>query len=277
MSNVLKRAAAGIGALAAAVSLISIGTGTASAAEQVEVHPGSVIKIQSAGGGSGSSSLFGSSSSCTLAYIATSGGSFKGLTAGHCGNVGDVVFVNDTQIGTISKSHAPTTLPGGLIIGGNTSPDWAVIDLNSNAKPVSTLSGGGAANVEPTNYSTPKVGDKVCGQGLTSGRGCGTITAIDGSWISTTIKRAPGDSGGPLYSQNSKSALGILSSVTTPIIGGGDATSRYYSLKTVLDASGTTLYTSTSTVNARTTAPVVQGAKVPAESTPIPLPQFAAA
>ena len=236
----------GLITIGVATALTALGPFAPSAhAEKAPVYVGSGQEIAIASdnfltGSTGSQTLKG----CTIAYLVVddNGSDLSALTAGHCGDRGDEVSVGGERIGVIESGHAPATLPGGLIIGNATSPDWAVIDLDDHIKP--QLS---SDKITPRTVAPAKVGDKVCSTGRTSGWACGTVTAVTGDWITTSIPRDSGDSGGPLYRPADGAALGILGNVTSPLIGPGDTSSQYYSVPAVLENTGTFLAVSTST------------------------------
>lgn len=174
--------------------------------------------------------------SCTLAYLLTdSQHDIKALTAGHCGTVGQDVYATDppAQIGTISAEHAPQVNASGNVIGDITTPDWAVININNDVSVDANTD-----KIIPRIVGIAAVGDKVCSQGNTSGWACGTVTAVLGDWITTTIKRAPGDSGGPLYRPADHAAIGLLSNTEKPLLGPGPESSRYYAVAAVLRTTG---------------------------------------
>ena len=208
---------------------MSAHTGTAHADDLPPAHPGAPIALPFAEGGSGYA--------CTLAWLlVTPDNKVQGLTAGHCAPAAGPVYTKDmsTQLGTMTAEHAPQTAVDGMVIGDPKAPDWAVFDM---ADGVSTTSRG-PDGINPLVVGTARVGDAVCTTGATSGHGCGHVLAADGSWITTDIARAPGDSGGPLYRPADRAALGLLSTRGRSLISPGPQTSRYYALSAVLAKTG---------------------------------------
>lgn len=222
---------AAVGAAMFSLVAASLAAAPVQAAPQ-SVGPGVEIEIRL---GSGQGAL------CTLGFVGTDGANQPvGYTAGHCGSVGNAVYVNNVEVGTFTQSVTPPTGPGGIILDAN-APDWGVITFNQNANVVA-----GDGNINPTSIGGAAVGDRVCSQGRTTGYRCGEITSIDGYWINTTIVRDRGDSGGPLIREDG-AALGLLSSTSggggfgTGSLGGnggGAGSSRYFSLTEAVQRAG---------------------------------------
>jgi streptogrisin D len=191
---------------------------------QVEHVPGA-FHTQIAGGEGISHSELLFEVVCTAGFDVQIGGEPYVITAGHC-----------TQGKPTWDGLGPSvdsTFPGhdyGLI--RNTSGrSNGVVDLhNGDTRPI-------------TSAGTPAVGEHVCKSGESTGVTCGTVTALDetvtyadGSTvrglIATDLRAANGDSGSPLFHQNT--GLGTLS-------GGGGGVEYFQPLPAALQAYGATL------------------------------------
>lgn len=135
--------------------------------------------------GPGTPVYVGDSAMCTLGVVGTdSQGRKVGLTAGHCGQPGDIVASADSwQVG-----------PAGTVVATNQLHDYSVIEFGSNAEITRTYNG-----VTVNQVGGPVApGDMLCKQGVATGNTCGpTLTADEALQISQTCAMV-GDSGGPV-------------------------------------------------------------------------------
>lgn len=148
---------------------------------------------------------------CTQGYNARNAiGNFYVLTAGHCGAVGDVFSHNFQDVGYVAgRRDGPdgrTDVMRILETNGNYSSNsrWLVDETTSDAFQVRDRALIG-------EYSA---GDVVCISGIMTLKNCGEITSISGSGggentrntnqLVTRICREAGDSGAPIYDDNSR-------------------------------------------------------------------------
>lgn len=205
---------------------------------------------------------------CTVGFVADRpDGRRVLLTAGHCGKPGQLVGVPVrgpggeqalVRIGTVEQSSTPPTKinpkSGRAMPANPTAPDWAVIDLQRGVK-VSPNRGA----VRPTRVGDARVGDKVCQQGATSGRRCGSVLALRGPQILTSIDSDPGDSGGPLIRLADGAALGVVSSSTSDSAPAGTAkTTIYWSVRDALARAGGLRLTTGAPAQQQVSAPADQ-------------------
>lgn len=122
--------------------------------------------------------------SCTMGAVGWIGDAKVGITAGHCGSVGDVATVNGTRIGVFVSSES---LPG---------LDHAVIQLDAG---ITIRPSGRTISGPPPKYST------VCKYGhgiLNVGERCGVVLGHTANDVCSTVGMIWGDSGGPVYYGN---------------------------------------------------------------------------
>lgn len=208
----------------------------APAAGPITLSAGQALQVENGTAAAGDTIILGGGR-CTLGFIFTgqsnpSGN--KGLTAGHCGEVGTEVKVNNIPVGKIVAGESPAE--GMLVPAGSTKGDWAVIDLYENVIPDATGDLEGGRDITPNlvaheNAMVP--GAEVCTKGSSTGENCGKIVSLtDNGYVVTDIYRFQGDSGGPLYFKSNGAAAGVLSS--TPLLNfgslgsTGNSTSTYY-------------------------------------------------
>lgn len=184
---------------------------------------------------------------CTVGFVADRpDGRRVLLTAGHCGKPGQLVGVpirsrgenGLVRVGTVAQSSTPPTRinpeSGRAMPANPTAPDWAVIELQRGVK-VSPSRGA----VRPARVGDARVGDKVCQQGATSGWRCGSVLALRGPQILTSVDSDPGDSGGPLIRLADGAALGIVSTSTSENAPAGTPkTSTYWSVRDAFARAG---------------------------------------
>lgn len=170
--------------------------GIATAEGQNEVRPGTPI--------------FNDGGRCTMGIVGTAnkddvGQVGIGITAGHCGEVGDkLTFGSGSPLGTVVASHTDNM----LTILGN---DWAAVELDPGVKPVSTTTNGQKiTGTEDVDLWFGDLGRPVTNDGSTTGPGNnGIILFNTGNEIVHTAIPLPGDSGGPISSGDT--TVGIVS------------------------------------------------------------------
>ncbi|WP_424805303.1 S1 family peptidase [Rhodococcus sp. 27YEA15] len=125
---------------------------------------------------------------CTLTAVGfDNNGALVGLTAGHCGQVGDRVFAE----------YLPGAGPIGRFVYVSPVSDIAVIALDASKVSPSRTVGGTTINGIGT---PPSFGTIVCKEGRSTGTTCGITWGYDhayGQIVEHTCS-IPGDSGGPL-------------------------------------------------------------------------------
>lgn len=199
----MKTSVAGITGLLATATLAGLTALAAPATAAVTVNAGDQINT----GGM----------KCTLGFIVkdTNGKDF-GLTAGHCGAVGEAVKVGGQEVGKFVESESPDSLILSISVQDGTG-DWGLIEFNDGV--ATNPSGNFGAGRKPIAAyqvdSAPTVGQEVCTTGSTTGYSCGKIISINksDSRVTTNITRFPGDSGGPLYDAHNGKAIGVLSTL----------------------------------------------------------------
>lgn len=140
------------------------------------------------GGGSGILILEGgnSASACTLTTIGhAKTGQLIGITAGHCGQVGQKVLSesdsNRGQAGTITYSDPKT--------------DVAIIEFNNNVVPQRTVGGLTIKSIDTRPIGFPTI---ACKLGRTTGKTCGVAWFSDGASHFSQMCVIEGDSGSPV-------------------------------------------------------------------------------
>lgn len=178
---------------------------------------------------------------CSVGFGArTLAGAPRMITAGHCTRRGgDVRGADGTVIGPVRSAVF------------DRRGDWGVVDVGPGWAPTSQVAADGATTVGVTGTATATPGATVCRSGSTTGRRCGTVTAVDVTanyavgpvegLVLTDACSEGGDSGGPFLA--GRSALGVLSG------GSGDctrpgATSLYQPIEEILRVEGLSLVTS---------------------------------
>lgn len=159
----------------------------------------------------------GQDTMCTLTVAGVDGdGRQVGVTASHCGEVGDQVSSADSwQLG-----------PSGTVVSTNEYLDYAVIEFGSNAAVTRSYNG---VTVNSLDSDGVNRGDVLCKQGVATGHDCAT-TWLTGEEVHVTqLCAMAGDSGAPVLAGDrlvghiSRSALpipnGHLFSCRTPLQG----------------------------------------------------------
>jgi hypothetical protein len=153
----------------------------------------------------GGLSLAGGGGFCTSGFGVVDAGGTRGITtAGHCSSVENYQGVD---LPFISGNYG-----GSYDVQWHTAPGFTVV--NSVADDT-----GFRSITSKTYWSSQSVGAFVCKYGIVTGYGCGTIarkddipSCIPGArpvWVRVSVGGANGDSGGPVYLQNS--AYGTIS------------------------------------------------------------------
>ncbi|MFZ2239010.1 MAG: S1 family peptidase [Gordonia amarae] len=137
--------------------------------------------------GPGTAIVIDGSAACTLAVAGhDKAGRLIGLSAGHCGNVGSKVALENRRSGVI-----------GTIVAKNKQVDYSVINFNKAVvRGVRTV---GKATVTSVGQH-PAAGARVCKSGRTTGYSCGQVIENSARSYETLsyVCAAPGDSGGPV-------------------------------------------------------------------------------
>jgi streptogrisin C len=153
---------------------------------------------------------------CSIGFPVTQGGY---VTAGHCGNAGEVVYFEPSQwtlgpkIGSFTASSFPAP--------GQTGNDYAWVKVDAGHTLSPSVYGYGSGDVTVRGSTEAAVGAAICRSGRTSGWRCGTIEAKNqtvsystGETIlnltRTTACSEGGDSGGSFIT-GAGQAQGVLS------------------------------------------------------------------
>jgi hypothetical protein len=133
---------------------------------------------------------------CTMGVVGTdASGNKVGITAAHCVSQyedGDTVYLYATT--------AAARIPIGTIAHRDTAIDYVVIKFGDNVTLSSNGPGARVDGIGPANVQ----GRIACKDGQTSGVSCGFIYGQDANVYFSTGYALPGDSGGPLFVNNTK-------------------------------------------------------------------------
>ncbi|OPC83918.1 hypothetical protein B4N89_25945 [Embleya scabrispora] len=168
--------------------------------------PASEAAPRPAAGFHGGSTLY--SGLTGTVFICTAG--FNGYrphtttTAGHCAHDASTWYDGTgTRIGTVGDSRFP-------------GADWAIIPGADGVTLAPDILDGNATTTI-TAFGRPRLNDRVCGTGASSGTRCGTIDAVDVTvnypegpvtgLARSTQSGAAGDSGGPVHTGSTGVAL----------------------------------------------------------------------
>ncbi|MCP9210250.1 S1 family peptidase [Streptomyces sp. NEAU-Y11] len=188
----------------------------------------------------GGDAIFGGGSRCSLGFnVTTDSGAPGFITAGHCGVAAQEW--SDSQNGAPIGTVQDATFPG--------DGDFALVTYDDpNTEAPSTVNTGDGNTVNIAKAADATVGQQVTRMGSTTGLNDGSVTGLDATvnypegtvsgLIQTDVCAEPGDSGGPLFSQDG-SAIGLTSG------GSGDCTSGgetfFQPVTTALTAVGATI------------------------------------
>jgi streptogrisin C len=157
---------------------------------------------------------------CSIGFNATRNGAPVFISAGHCGDAGEPVYLEGSpqwtigpQIGTFAASSFPNP--------GQTGNDWSYVSVASGNTQPATVYGWGSGDATVHGSTEAAVGAAICRSGRTSGWQCGTIEAKNqtvnystGETIlnltRTTACSEGGDSGGSFITGPGQ-AQGVLS------------------------------------------------------------------
>ncbi|MGI5439548.1 S1 family peptidase [Streptomyces shenzhenensis] len=199
------------------------------------------------GGDAVFSQVQGGAVRCSLGFnVTASDGSPAFLTAGHCGVAAE--NWSDSETGQPIATVDQATFPG--------EGDFALVTYDdATTQAPSDVNVGGGQSVQIAQAAEATVGQAVLRMGSTTGLRDGSVTGLDATvnfqsetdpsgvdtvtgLIQTDVCAEPGDSGGPLFTQDG-SALGLTSG------GSGDCTSGgetfFQPVTTALQATGATL------------------------------------
>ncbi|WP_405733019.1 S1 family peptidase [Streptomyces sp. NBC_01537] len=185
----------------------------------------------------GGDAIFSSGARCSLGFnVTASDGSPAFLTAGHCG----VAFKewSDTEDGDPIATVDQATFPG--------DGDFALVkydDPDTDAPSEVGVGDGGSVPIVQADDAT--VGLQVFRMGSTTGLHDGTVTGLDATvnyeegsvtgLIQTDVCAEPGDSGGPLFTEDG-SAIGLTSGGSGDCTAGGET--FFQPVTTALTATG---------------------------------------
>jgi streptogrisin C len=161
---------------------------------------------------------------CSIGFNALKGTTPVYVSAGHCGNAGEPVYLEGSagtgpqwslgpQIGSFSASSFPAA--------GKSGPDYSYITISGSHTQLGTVYGWKSSDVAVKGSTAGGVGTAICRSGRTSGWKCGTIDQVDvsvnystGETIThvnrTTACSEGGDSGGSFITGPGQ-AQGVLS------------------------------------------------------------------
>jgi Alpha-lytic protease prodomain/Trypsin len=161
---------------------------------------------------------------CSIGFNVLKGTVPGYVSAGHCGDAGEPVFLEGSagtgpqwtlgpQIGTFQASNFPNP--------GQTGNDWSWIAISGAHTQSATVYGWGKGDVTVKGSTAGGVGTAICRSGRTSGWRCGTVEALNqtvsyssGETIlnltRTTACSEGGDSGGSFITGPGQ-AQGVLS------------------------------------------------------------------
>ncbi|GAB3081597.1 Alpha-lytic protease precursor [Corynebacterium aquatimens] len=162
---------------------------------------------------------------CTVAFsFSSAAGKNYAVTAGHCGDEGDLVWPTSASTAADYKREAGKFIYSGLSSPGAENIDVGIIEITDPDRYMPLV-----GDVIPTGLYTGdmKKGNKICKTGGTTGYTCGTFEASDRAQIIRTdgdeeretngdlgkVCALPGDSGGPVFYEVSGRAaiIGVVS------------------------------------------------------------------
>jgi streptogrisin C len=157
---------------------------------------------------------------CSIGFNVTQNGSPGYVSAGHCGDAGEPVYLElspqwtiGPKIGTFAASSFPNP--------GQTGNDWSWVRVDAGNTQTATVYGWGKGDATVHGSTAAGVGTAICRSGRTSGWQCGAIEAL-GQTVSystgetilnltrTTACSEGGDSGGSFITGPGQ-AQGVLS------------------------------------------------------------------
>ncbi|MFE1045949.1 S1 family peptidase [Streptomyces olivaceus] len=188
---------------------------------------------------SGGDAVFGGGARCSLGFNVTAGdGSPAFLTAGHCGVAADAWSdAQDGQpVGTVDRA----VFPG--------EGDFALVTYDDPATEAPGEVNLGDRTLQISGAAEATVGEQVFRMGSTTGLAEGQVLGLDATvnypegtvsgLIQTDVCAEPGDSGGPLFTQDGL-AIGLTSGGSGDCTAGGET--FFQPVTTALEAVGATL------------------------------------
>ena len=190
---------------------------------------------------------------CSVGFPVTSGSTNGYVSAGHCGDAGEVVYYEPSQwtLGVTLGSFAASKFPQ----PGQTGNDYSWVRLDSVHTTSAIVYGWGKGDVTVKGSTAGGVGTAICRSGRTSGWRCGTVEALNqtvsyssGETILNLTRTSAcsegGDSGGSFITGPGQ-AQGVLSGGSGSCKGGGRRSKSYFQpLLPILSAYNLTLRTS---------------------------------
>ncbi len=196
---------------------------------------------------------------CSIGFNALKGSTPVYVSAGHCGDAGESVYLEGSagtgpqwtlgpQVGAFTASSFPQP--------GQSGPDYSYVTISGSNTQVASVYGWTTADVVVKGSTAGGVGTAICRSGRTSGWKCGTIDQVDvsvnystGETIThvnrTTACSEGGDSGGSFITGPGQ-AQGVLSGGSGSCKGKlpNNRTRSYFQpLNPILTAYGLTLKT----------------------------------
>lgn len=171
----------------------------------------------------GGDAIFAGNARCSLGFnVTTQDGSPGFLTAGHCGVAADEW--SDAPGGAPVATVQEAVFPG--------DGDFALLTYDDPAEDAPSVVDVGGGQLLPINEAADaQVGQQVFRMGSTTGLFDGQVTGLDATvnypegtvtgLIQTTVCAEPGDSGGPLFTEDG-AAIGLTSGGSGDCSAGGE-------------------------------------------------------
>ncbi|GAB1515530.1 S1 family peptidase [Actinophytocola sp. KF-1] len=187
----------------------------------------------------GGDAIFSGGARCSLGFnVVTQDGSPGFLTAGHCGVAAEEW--SDTAGGAPIATVQEAVFPG--------DGDFALLTYDDPARDARSVVDLGGQVFEITGAEEAQVGQQVFRMGSTTGLFDGQVVGLDATvnypegtvtgLIQTTVCAEPGDSGGPLFTEEG-AAIGLTSGGSGDCATGGET--FFQPVTTALDAVGATI------------------------------------
>ena len=141
---------------------------------------------------------------CTIGYAYTGPDRHTyAVTAGHCRNSA-TGYARDTHTQTTGQFVRSVVEPR-----HNGGADYGLVDFGNKALPSSYIDG----TPIDVGHPQPRMGQRVCHVGVSSGRHCGTISGAQGAdqYLTTGMPASiAGDSGGPVWTPTTNGYAQII-------------------------------------------------------------------